>query len=107
MKLRNVGGEKKRRRAEEEAAAAVIEEKKDAAAARKATEEAARATAISGFEQCEATRVEGKCACRPVCEYAKWVRCPTCGPKSGMCRVRACVEACNGPTPLLLGHTEE
>ena len=35
--------------------------------------------------------------CLPACDYAKWVRCPTCGPKGGVCRVRACVEACHGP----------
>eukprot|EP00962_Isochrysis_galbana_P050106 scaffold21564_cov123-Isochrysis_galbana.AAC.3 len=29
-------------------------------------------------------------------EFAKWKRFPTCGPKPGICKVRACVVACMG-----------
>ena len=39
--------------------------------------------------------------CSP-CPYAKWKRCPECGPKNGLCKVRAC-EATR--KPLLLGYT--
>ena len=34
------------------------------------------------------------------CPYAKWKRCPVCGPKNGLCKVKACVAA---RKPLLLG----
>ena len=33
--------------------------------------------------------------------WAKWKRCPTCGPKSSLCKARACVAA---RKPLLLGY---
>ena len=61
-------------------------------------DEAARAAAqdVTAFERCE-----HGCACGVVpCPYAKWKRCPTCGPKGSMCKVRACVAA---RKPLMLG----
>ena len=62
----------------------------------------AEATAASernaAFARCELACV---CMVTP-CPYAKWKRCPECGPKNGLCKVRACVAA---RKPLLLGYT--
>jgi hypothetical protein len=37
---------------------------------------------------------EESCGCEIVpCPMAKWKRCPACGPKRGVCKVKACLEA--------------
>ena len=42
------------------------------------------------------------CTCGLVpCPWAGWKRCPACGPKKGLCKVRACKAARD---PLLLGY---
>ena len=103
--LRGIGLKKKRRQAEEAAHAAAAQEKREAAALKKQAEEALRAADIAGFELCEGTRVGGNCMCTPACAYAKWVRCPAGGPKSSVCRVRACVDARKALAPLLLEYS--
>lgn len=61
---------------------------------RKWREDAAVAAA---FARCEVA-----CVCGMVpCPYAKWKRCPACGPNNGLCKARACVAA---RKPLLLGY---
>jgi hypothetical protein len=51
----------------------------------------------AAFARCEAA-----CSCGVVpCPWASWKRCPTCGPKKGLCKVRVCVAA---RKPLLLGY---
>ena len=63
---------------------------------KKITEEEERADQVAAFERCEAA-----CTCRVVpCPKAAWKRCPMCGPKKGLCKVRACAAA---RKPLLLG----
>ena len=62
---------------------------------KKAVKMTAAMEAQQGFEACEVV-----CVCGIVpCPYAKWKRCPQCGPKSGVCKVRVCVEK---RKPLLL-----
>ena len=41
------------------------------------------------------------CGVEP-CPMAKWKRCPVCGPKSSLCKIRACSAA---RKPLLLGYS--
>ena len=79
-----------------EAKADAAAEKKRQAASKK--DEAARSAAqeIAAFERCEHGCV---CGVEP-CAYAKWKRCPQCGPKSSLCKVRACSVA---RKPLLIG----
>ena len=65
-------------------------EKKEAEAASASERDAA-------FARCELA-----CVCEVIpCPYAKWKRCPACGPKSSLCKVRVCVAA---RKPLLLGY---
>jgi hypothetical protein len=95
--MRDVGGEAEKRRLEDEAQQKAVQERKRVAAEKK--DEAARAAAaeVAAFERCE-----HGCACGVVpCPYAKWKRCSSCGPKSSMCKTRACVAA---RKPLLLGY---
>ncbi len=84
---------------EAEAAAAAKEEKARAKAEAKAAEEAEAARLVAAFELCEHGCVRG-CGAVP-CPMATWKRCPACGPKSSLCKVRACVAA---RKPLLLGY---
>ena len=98
--MRDVGVAAERRK-EAEAAAAAKEEKArakaDQKAEAKATEDAEAARLVAAFEVCE-----HGCACGVVpCPMAKWKRCPACGPKSSLCKVRACVAA---RKPLLLAY---
>ena len=44
---------------------------------------------MAGFEACEHACV---CPSQP-CAWASWKRCPACGPKKGLCKVRACAAA--------------
>ena len=64
---------------------------------KKEAEAAAASERDAAFALCELGCV---CELAP-CPYAKWKRCPTCGPKSGLCKVRVCVAA---RKPLLLGY---
>ena len=76
--------------------AAAAEKKRQAVEKKKAAELEAEATAAA-FARCEVV-----CACGIIpCPYAKWKRCPMCGPKNGLCKARACVAA---RKPLLLGY---
>ena len=94
--MRGVGDVAAERREEDEAAAELTKEKKRQALEKKeAAAHAAEATAAA-FARCEVA-----CACGIIpCPYAKWKRCPVCGPKNGLCKVKACVAA---RKPLLLG----
>lgn len=97
--LRNVLGEKRARDEEDQAAADAAKAKRAAIAAKKDAVAREQAEKIRGFEACEK-----RCTCgrrSQVCPYAKWVRCPTCGPKPGVCKARACVAA---RKPLLLTY---
>ena len=95
--MRGLGEEAQRRRLEDEAALAVAAEKKRLATEKKEAERLAAEQRIAAFELCEAA-----CACGVVpCPWAGWKRCPTCGPKSSLCKVRACVAA---RKPQLLGY---
>ena len=95
--MRDVAGEVERRRKEVEAEAAAKEEKARARAEAKVAGEQEADALIAAFEACE-----HGCVCDvPPCMMAKWKRCPTCGPKSSLCKARACVAA---RKPLLLGY---
>jgi hypothetical protein len=64
----------------------VQQRKDDAAAARLRTQQQ-QDEVFAAF-----ARRETACQCgEEPCPYAKWVRCPQCGPKASKCRVRACV----------------
>ena len=95
--MRDVGGVATTRRLEEEAVATAAAEKKRLAHEKKEAAAAAAVADVAAFERCE-----HGCACSVVpCPYAKWKRCPACGPKSSLCKARACVAA---RKPLLLGY---
>jgi hypothetical protein len=95
--MRAVGDVAAERREEEEAAAAAVKEKQRLALEKKEAAAREAEAAAAAFARCEVM-----CACGIVpCPYAKWKRCPTCGPKNGLCKVRACVAA---RKPLLLGY---
>ena len=95
--MRNVGDEAEKRRLEDEAARDAVEKKKRQRQEQKAGEEREAVERIAAFERCELG-----CVCGVVpCPYAKWKRCPTCGPKSSACKARACVAA---RKPLMLGY---
>ena len=97
MTMQDVRGEKDRRNTEEEAERARIEANKVEREAKKAAAAAAELEMHAKFEACE-----HMCACGIVpCPFAKWVRCPQCGPKKGVCRVKKCVEA---RQPLMLTY---
>ena len=96
--MQDVRGEKARRIAEEEAERLRVQANKAEREAKKAEAAAQISLENSKFEACEAG-----CTCGLVpCPYAKWVRCPQCGPKKGICRVKKCV---NARTPLMLTYT--
>jgi hypothetical protein len=95
--MRGVGDVAAERREEDEAKAAEVKEKKRLALMKKETAAREVEVAAAAFARCEVV-----CVCGIVpCPYAKWKRCPTCGPKNGLCKVRACAAARN---PLLLGY---
>jgi hypothetical protein len=95
--MRNVGGEAEERRLEDEAEEERKKQKKAMAAEKKEAAEKEAAENAAGFARCEAA-----CVCGVVpCPWAGWKRCPMCGPKKGLCKVRACVAALK---PLLLGY---
>ena len=92
-----VGDVAQERREEDEAAAEETKERKRLALEKKEAAAREAEAAAAAFARCEVA-----CACGIVpCPYAKWKRCPTCGPKNGLCKVRACVAA---RKPLLLGY---
>lgn len=95
--LREMRAEKDRRKEAEDGAAEERAQRKQAAAKKKAQEEGETAVRIKAFERCELGCV---CGAPPfACPFAKWKRCPTCGPKPGLCKVRACVAARKGASP--------
>lgn len=96
--MQGVGEEAEQREREAAEQAAAAKAKKVQAAEKKEAEAAAASERDAAFARCEVA-----CACGATpCPYAKWKRCPACGPKSGLCKVRACVAA---RKPLLLGFT--
>jgi hypothetical protein len=56
---------------------------------------AARPSSTASSSACARVRCPSVC----VCPFAKCNRCPTCGPKSSLCKVRACVAAREGAGP--------
>ena len=79
-------------REEDEAAAGLTKEKMRQALERKETVARAAEATAAAFARCEVA-----CACGITpCPTAKWKRCPTCGPKNGLCKIRACVTARKG-----------
>ena len=96
--MQGVGEEAEQREREAKELAAAVKAKKLQAAEKKEAAAAAVSERDAGFALCEVV-----CACEVTpCPYAKWKRCPACGPKNGLCKVRACVAA---RKPLLLGYT--
>ena len=99
--MQGVGEEAEQREREATEQAAAAKAKKLQAAEKKEAEAAAASERDAAFARCELA-----CVCMvdmvTPCPYAKWKRCPECGPKNGLCKVRACVAA---RKPLLLGYT--
>ena len=94
--MQGVGEEAELRQKEAEDQAAAVKAKKQQAVERKEAEAAAASERNVAFARCELA-----CVCKVTpCPYAKWKRCPACGPKSRLCKVRVCVAA---RKPLLLG----
>lgn len=88
--MRDILGEKERRRREEAEADEAAAAKRQATAKKKAEAQAEKDAVLAAFERCE---VMCMCNCGLVpCPYAKWKRCPQCGPKNHACCVRACLE---------------
>ena len=96
--MQGVGDEAEQRERVATEQAAAAKAKKLQAAEKKEAEAAAASERDAAFARCELACV---CMVTP-CPYAKWKRCPACGPKNGLCKVRACVAA---RRPLLLGYT--
>ena len=97
MTMRGVAEEAKKRRLEDEAKAAEAEERKRLTLEKKEVAAREAAEREAAFALCEAG-----CACGAVpCPWVGWKRCPACGPKKGLCKVRACKAA---RQPLLLGY---
>jgi len=95
--MRGLAGEAGKRKAEEQAAAEGVQQRKRAREEKRAAEAQAAVEREAAFSRCEAA-----CSCGvSPCPWEGWIRCPTCGPKKGLCRVRACSAA---RAPLLLGH---
>ena len=95
--MRGVGTEAASRNAAAKAAETARLEKKQKTEEQKAAAEREMRERDEAFARCE-----HGCVCGVVpCPWAKWKRCPICGPKSGLCKVRACVAA---RKPLLLGY---
>ena len=88
--------EQREREATEQAASAKA--KKQMAAEKKEAEKDADVKREAAFAVCESV-----CACGVTpCPWIGWKRCPECGPKKGLCKVRACSAA---RKPLLLTLT--
>lgn len=95
--MRDVCGEAQKRRVEAEAEEERKESKKRLADEKKVAEAQAAVERAQSFARCEE-----RCSCEVVpCPWAGWKRCSVCGPKKGMCKVRACVAARKS---LLLGY---
>ena len=96
--MQGVGEEADLREKEVAEQAAKAKAKKQQAAEKKEAEAASASERDAAFARCELA-----CVCEVIpCPYAKWKRCPACGPKSSLCKVRVCVAA---RKPLLLGYT--
>ena len=95
--MRDVAGEARRRREEAEAAEEKKQEKKRRQEEKKEVEKREADEREAAFARCERGCV---CGVMP-CPWLGWKRCPTCGPKRGLCRVRACAAA---RAPPLLGY---
>ena len=108
LSLRGLGAkgvEKKRKLDLEEVR---LQAGRDERAEKKRATEQRAAEIDAAFEACLGMRdADGYCTCRPVCDMAKFVRCPVCKAiKKGKCRVGACKAAgapllLTGPAPIL------
>mmetsp|Transcript_42056 Transcript_42056/g.89803 ORF Transcript_42056/g.89803 Transcript_42056/m.89803 type:complete len:160 (-) Transcript_42056:30-509(-) len=89
--LRQLGEEKRRRQEEEREAAEAKEQAK-----RQRLEVVEAAAVAREVQDQEFARCEHGCKCGVVpWPWAKWKRCPQCGPKPRVCVVKACVQARN------------
>ena len=96
--MRALGAEAEARRLDDEAVAEGVAQRKREALEKKQAAEQEAVEREAAFAKCEAA-----CTCGVVpCPWAGWKRCPVCGPKKGLCKVRACKAA---REPLLLGYT--
>jgi hypothetical protein len=86
--LRNMAGDKREREEDAERHRAEVEQRKQAMASRMQQQRAAAAEQLQLFEACESACV---CGIDP-CPFLRWRRCPQCGPKPSVCKVRACVQ---------------
>ena len=82
--MQGVGEEAEQREREATEQAAAAKAKKLQIAEKKEAEAAAASERDAAFARCELACV---CMVTP-CPYAKWKRCPACGPKSGLCKVK-------------------
>ena len=90
-------GDKRQRKEEEQAKEDEKKERKRQAIEKKEAEEKEKAEVRAAFARCKPT-----CMCDVVpCPWEKWVLCPQCGPKKGLCRVQACKAL---REPLMLGY---
>ena len=86
MTLQDVKGDAAERRAEDKEKEDKQKEKKQKAEEKKAAAASEKEANIAAFEVCEEV-----CGCAVVpCPWAKWKRCPQCGPKKGLCKVQGC-----------------
>ena len=97
ISIRGLGDECESRRLEDEAEVETVKARKEASAEKKAAAERETAERAAAFARCE---VACACGVEP-CPWEKWKRCPSCGPKLGLCKKRDCVAArkAAGPPP--------
>lgn len=96
--MQAVGEEAEQREREATEQAAAAKAKKQMAVEKKEAERLADVKREADFAVCESV-----CTCGVTpCPWIGWKRCPECGPKKGLCKVRACSAA---RRPLLLTLT--
>lgn len=97
--MQAVGDEAEQREREAKEQVAAAQEKKRLSAEKQAAAAAEAVQREAAFALCEVVCV---CGATP-CPWVGWKRCPVCGPKKGLCKVRSCSAA---RKPLLLGYTQ-
>ena len=86
--VNSLSGEKRKRQEEEQAEKDQAQARRKEAATKRNEAADAQREAAAAFERCEQV-----CTCgKQPCPYAKWRRCPQCGPKPSVCKVRKCVQ---------------
>ena len=97
LTMQEVSADKDERDADAAVAADEAAAKRLKSAEKKDDAARARADVVAGFEACQHACV---CPSQP-CAWSGWKLCPACGPKKGLCKVRACAAA---RRPLALTH---